>query len=285
MRIYIPRPLRWTAALVVTFLPLSASAVTFSLDNINLGDVNALVDEFSANSQYDTVTPASSLGGLGGFELGLAAGQTKAPETLALVKKNAPGTTLKGDLYHAGALARLGLPYGLTGEFLYIPKVKISEAHLKRWGVGLQWTLTDHLLDELPLHLAFKGYYTKTAIDYSQTIQNSSTLNIPVSATIALESGIWGGMAIASYKLLVFEPFVGFGWAKAKGTLNVDAAGNATIFNTTVFAQGTKSITSSPSSSQLMAGMDVRLAFFSLGADYLRGFGKTSYNGRVSFRF
>ena len=285
MRINIPKSLRWIAAAMGTLLPLGAAAETFNLNNLDLGDFNALLNEFNANAQYSTVTPASSLGGLGGFELGVVGGMTKAPDTLALVKKNAPTTTLKDELYHAGALARLGLPYGVTGELLYIPKITVSSAHLKRWGLGAQWTLTDSVLDELPLNIAVKGYYTKTTLDYSQNIQNSSTANIPVAATIALDSSLWGLMALASYKILVFEPYVGFGWSKAKGTLNVDAAGSATIFNTTVFASGTKSYDSSPTSMQYFAGLDIRLAFFSLGAEYLRGFGKNSYNGRVSFRF
>jgi len=277
-----PKSLRWTAALLGALIPLGASADTFNLNNLDLGDFNALINEFSANSQYSTATPPSSLGGLWGFELGVVGGVTKAPDTLALVQRSSPTTSLKDNLYHAGALARVGLPYGLTGELLYIPKVKISEAKLGRWGIGAQWTLTDTVLDDLPVNLAVKGYYTKTTLDYSQNITSSG---ITVPANIALDNHLWGLLAMVGYKIFVLEPYVGLGYTKAKGTITVDAAGTATIFNSTVFGAGTKSVDSSPSSSQILAGLDFRLAFFSLGAEWERAFGKNSYTGRLSFRF
>ena len=126
--------LRWTAVLGI-LLPLSSHADTFNFDNINLGDFDALVNEFSANSQYTTVTPPSSLGGLWGFELGVTGGMTKAPDTLALVKRSSPATTLKDNLYHAGAVLRLGLPFGITAEaLLLLDLIDISIKHFQKIG-------------------------------------------------------------------------------------------------------------------------------------------------------
>ncbi len=276
--------LRWIAALIGTLLPLSSYAVSMSLDNLNLDDYNSLVKEFSANSQYSTVTPASSLGGLWGFEFGITGGLTKAPDTQALVLRNDASTSFKS-LYHAGAVARLGLPYGITAEALYLPKITISSVTLKRWGLAAQWTLTDSVLENLPFNLATKLFITKTTLNYSQTINNASTANVPVTANLSFDDTLWGLQAIASYKILVFEPYLGLGWTSAKGELAVDASGTATIFNQSVFGSAAKSATSKPTSSQILAGLDIRLAFFSLGAEYERAFAKNSYTGRLSFRF
>jgi hypothetical protein len=276
--------LRWTAVLGI-LLPGISRADTFTFNNINLSDFNALVNEFSANSQYTTVTPPSSLGGLWGFEFGVIGGINKAPDTLALVQRSSPNTTLKDNLYHAGVIARVGLPYGLTGEALYIPKTTISSAKIGRWGIGAQWTLTDSILDELPVNIAVKGYYTKTTLSYGQVIQNASTANIPINANINFDDSLYGLQALVGYKILVLEPYLGLGWTKAKGKLAVDASGTATILDTSVFGSGAQSTDASPTSSQFLAGVDFRLGFFSLGAEYEYAFKKSGYTGRLSFRF
>lgn len=283
MRIRIPS-LRWIAVLAaLTVQP--ARAADLSLDNINLADYEALVKEFSANSAYSTVTPASSLGGLWGFEFGVLAHQVTADDTYALVKRNNASTNFKNKLYHAGAMLRVGLPYGFTGELIYLPKLDFNGVKVGRWGLGAQWTLTDAVLEDFPLNLAVKGYYTKTTLTYSQTVNNASTGNVPVNATIGLDNSLWGLMAIASYKFLVLEPYIGYGFVKAKGLLSVDAAGSVTILNQTFFGSAAKSAESTPSSGQFQVGTDLRLAFFTLGAEYMRVFNKNTYTARVGFRF
>lgn len=291
MRIRFPS-LRWIAALAVLAAPAtvfisapSAQGADLSLDNINLADYEALVKEFSANSMYSTVTPASSLGGLWGFEFGVLAHMTQADDTYALVKRNNANTNFKNKLYHAGGMLRVGLPYGLTAEGIYLPKLDFSGVKVGRWGIGAQWTITDSVLEDFPLNLAVKGFYTKTTLTYSQVVNNASTGNVPVNANIALDNSMWGIMALASYKIFVLEPYVGFGYVKAKGTLNVDAAGNITILNQTFFGTAAKSAESTPSSAQFQVGTDVRLAFFTLGAEYARVFAKNTYTARLGFRF
>ena len=282
MRIRFPS-LRWIAVLAALSTPVQAADL--SLDNINLADYEALVKEFSANSMYSTVTPASSLGGLWGFEFGVLAHMTVADDTYALVKRNNPNTSFKNKLYHAGGMLRLGLPYGLTGEAIYLPKLDFNGVKVGRWGIGAQWTITDSILEDFPVNLAVKGFYTKTTLTYSQVVNNASTGNVPVNANIGLDNSMWGLMALLSYKIFVLEPYVGLGYVKAKGTLNVDAAGNITILNATFFGSAAKSAESTPSSAQFQVGTDLRLAFFTLGAEYARVFQKNSYTARLGFRF
>lgn len=284
--------LRWIAVLAALAAPCAllvsapaARAADLSLDNINLADYEALVKEFSANSMYSTVTPASSLGGLWGFEFGVLAHQTQADDTYALVKRNNPNTAFKNKLYHAGGVLRVGLPYGFTAEGMFLPKLDFNGVKVGRWGLGAQWTITDAVLEDFPLNLAVKGFYTKTTLRYSQTINNASTGNVPVAANIDLDNNLWGFIAIASYKILVLEPYIGFGFVKAKGLLNVDAAGSVTILNSTFFGTAAKSAESKPSSSQFQVGTDLRLAFFTLGAEYARVFQKNTYTARLGFRF
>jgi hypothetical protein len=173
----------------------------------------------------------------------------------------------------------------LSPVSLYIPKITISSVKVGRWGLAGQWTLSESVFDELPFNLAAKFFLTKTTLNYSQTINNSSTANIPVAANLSFDDTLWGLQVIGSYKILVFEPYLGFGWTSAKGVLNVDASGSTTILNQAVFGSAAKSATSTPTSTQIILGTDFRLAFFSLGAEYKRAFSKDNYVGRLSFRF
>lgn len=271
--------LRWIAALALLSAP--AYSADLDLNNINLADYESVVKEFSSNSQYTTVTPASSLGGLWGFELGITGGISDAKDTEALVKRNNASTSFKPNFYHAGALARLGLPYGVTLEGLYIPKTTISSVKMGRWGIGAQWTITDVVLEDLPVHLAIKTYYTKTTLNYGQTINNATTSNIAVPATVNMDNSLYGFQLLVSHKIFVLEPYAGIGWTKAKGTLTVDAS----VATAGISQSLGRSAESTPSSAQILAGVDLRLAFFSLGAEWERVFKKNSYTGRLSFRF
>lgn len=276
------RSLRWIAVLAAALIPAQGFTADISLKDVTLADYDKIVKEFSANFAYSTVTPASSLGGLWGFEFGVVGGFTKSPELQNLVRRS--NASYKEDkLPHGGALARLGLPMGITVEALVFPKMKISDLNIGQYGGAVMWTVTDELLPNPFVNVALKGFYTKTSMDYSQTINNTSTLLQDVNATISFDDSLYGVQALASHKILVFEPYVGIGYVKSKGDLSVAAATapNATIFTGSI---GNKA-TSKPSSAQLMGGLDIRLAFFSLGAEYQRSFGTSSATGRLSFRF
>src|SRR5690606_11967796 len=104
-----------------------------------------------------------------------------------------------------------------------------------------------------------------------------------VPGTITFDDEIYGFQTLISKKFFVFEPYAGLGWASSKATVAVNANVPATIFSP-AFSQGS-SATADPSSFQLLAGLDVRLAFFSLGREYQKSFGTSSLTGRLSFRF
>ncbi len=270
--------LLWIAVLAI--LPMRAFADVPSLNNITAADYEKIVKELSANFAYSSVTPASSLGGLWGFELGVVAGVTKTPEILNLVRRSG-GSYNEDKFPHGGALLRIGAPLGFTGEIMAFPQITVSDLTLSQYAGAAQWTMTDLFFTEWPVAVAFKGFYSATSLSYKQRLQNSSTGNVPVDATIDFDDDLYGLQALVSKKFLVFEPYLGAGYVKANGKLAVSAS----IPGTTIFSGLGTSATSKPSSLQLMGGLDVRLLFISLGAEYQRAFGTNSFNGRLSFRF
>jgi hypothetical protein len=277
------RSLQWIAVLAAVLLPAQGFSAVPSLNNLTVGDYDKIVREFSANFSYSSVTPASSLGGVWGFEIGAVGGLTKSPELLTLVKKT--GSSYDQDkLPHGGALVRVGAPFGLTGELVIFPKMKISDLSIGQYGGAAQWTITDLFLTDFPVTMAVKGFFSKTSMDYTQSLNNSTTGNQPVDATITYDDTLLGAQFLVSKSFLVFEPYVGLGYVRSTGDLSVSAvlAPNASLFP----GQGVgNSISSKPTSSQLLAGLDIRLAVFSLGAEYQRAFGTDTVNGRLSFRF
>ena len=270
-------------AATALLLPTVSFADTFSLSSLTLADYDKIVKEFSSNFTYSSVNGASGLGGLGHFELGVVGGQTKSPELDRLVKAANSGSKFKGKLYHGGAMARIGLPYSLTVESVFFPKTTVSEATFQEFSGAIMWTTTDDVLSMLPLSIAPKFFYTSTKVGFRQNVtQTVSGTSTVVNAGVDFNNTLWGLQLLASKKLLMFEPYVGFGYVKAKGDLKVNASGTVNTFS---FPTQNNEASSSPKSALFLLGADVQLLFLSLGAEYQRSFGASSMNGRLSFRF
>lgn len=267
------RTLSLALALLLAGYTAQASSVP-AFNAITSGDFDNIVNELSANFNYSTISPASSLGKVWGLEFGMIGGITKTPDILSIVKRNDATTSLKENFPHASILAKIGIPWGITLEGLFLPKLTISDVKLQQYGGAVMWSLKDEMFPELPFELAVKGYLLKTTVDWTQTVSS-------VTSQVSFDDLIFGAQALASYKILVFEPYVGFGYAKAKG--NISVTGSTTFFSGTYAINN--SATSKPSSLVGLGGLDVRLAFFSLGAEYQRSFDRNSYTGRLSFRF
>jgi len=274
--------LKGIAVAVLLTVPSVTKAATVSFNNITPAEYESIVKELSSNFYYTTVSGASSLGKTFGFEFGLAAGVSKIPDIYTLVKRNDANTSLKDDFFHGNILARLTTPfYGLTLEAAAIPTITASDAKFSQWGGAAMWTITDVFFTDLPVSLAAKGYYKKTAFNYSQTINNASTGNTNVIADVNLDNKVYGLQATVSKKFLgLIEPYATIGYAKATGDLSI----SSTVTAATFLNAGT-SASASPSSIQMMAGADLQLAFLTLGAEYARTYSRNSYTGRLSFRF
>jgi hypothetical protein len=274
------------AVLLGALSPCLAMADSPTLANILPGDYDSVTKEFSANFAYSSVTPASSLGGLWGLEFGIVGGESTDPNLKNLVATASPGTNFPSHLYHAELLARLGLPYGFTVEAMMFPKKTVSSLTLMEYGGAVQWTPTDSILDDLPVNLAAKFSLNKAKVNFTQnaTVSGAATV-VPVG--VEYNDTEWALTALASMKFLVFEPYVTAGYVKSKGTLDLSTNG----FNVNFFSQNfpvaaqSNHAESSPTSMEFTAGVDLRLAVFTLGAEYMRVFGCDVATGRLSFRF
>lgn len=260
-------------------------AATPKFDAITADDYGAIVKDISANFRYTTVSGASTLGKILGFEFGVVAGRTDIPQIYRIVKRTDPNLALDEYFYHGNLLARITVPYGLTLEAAAVPTITAGDVKFSQYGGGVLWTFSDILFDDSPVDVGVRGFYKTTKFTFSQTIQNTSTANIPVTANISLTDDLYGGQLVVSKRFLgMIEPYALVGYNKATGKLGLTSSVAAATIFASSFTTGSTA-QASFNSDELRAGVDLQLAFISLGAEYARIFDTDSYTGRLSFRF
>lgn len=260
--------------ILLALVPWSAQAASISFTNMTREDFDRIVKEFSANSQFTTVSPASSLGQTWGLEFGVVGGLTDTPDIQEIVKRADPTVKDLDRFPHASAIAILSVPYGITAEAGFVPKITQDNVNYSQFGGALKWTMTDVVLTELPVTIAPRFFYTNTSLDFQQTISS-----IPVD--VSFDNKLYGGSLMFSKKLLVFEPYIAGGYVKANA--DISAVGSATFFNTSFTS--TQGASSTQDSFFYTAGLNIQLAFFVLGAEFNRAFEKNSGTAKLSFRF
>lgn len=265
------------AALVCASFSPSAHAAT-ALPTLSQSDFDNVIRELSANSLFNSVTPASSLGALFGVEVGVTAGVTNTPEINRLVNQQIPNT--KADYFpHATLLGAVTFPIAVTAEVLYVPQITVEGAKYDSMGGALKWTPTDGLL-VWPLNMSIRGFLTKTKYSFNQIVNNASTGNTNVDTNVSFDGEVKGLQLLVSPKVIpVFEPYVGIGRYTATGSMNV--SGTADLFNFTT----AQNASSAPTTTAYLVGLDVRLLLIAFGVQYERAFDTSVYTGRFSLRF
>ncbi len=267
-----------SAGLTVVCGPAALAAPAFT--NLSQQDFEGIAKDLSANSSLHTVMGAGGLGSIFGFEIGLAAGVASTKEIERLVKEASPSTDIP-ILPHAGLVAAVTVPFGLTGEFAFVPEITASGAKYSAFAGAVKWALSDDFLPMIPFNLALRGFMAKSEFSFAQTINNASTGNVPTDVNVKYEGGVMGLQLLASPKLPVFEPYAGVGYLSAEGDLGVTGSATATFFDFTT----AQSATSKPTSAQLLLGVNVRLLLMSFGVEYANAFGTDTVTGKLALRF
>lgn len=258
-----------------------AHSATPTLPTLSQADFNSVIREVSANTMLHSVTPASSMGSIFGFEVGVVAGATSVPEMNRLVGQASPGNQFKY-LPHAGLMGAVTVPFGITGEAVVVPKVAASGVDYSSYALALKWNLSDSVLPILPLNVAVRGFLARSEISFNQTINNASTGGNDVNAGVKFAGQVTGAQLMVSPKLLpIIEPYAALGFLSATGQLDVNAAGGGTLLGFT----NAQSAQSNPTSSHLILGADIRLLVIGFGVEYAKAFDTETYTGKLSLKF
>ena len=250
-------------------LSFSAHGNGFSFQNLSDQDFKKVVQDMSANFVHTSVSGASPLGDIFGFELGLVGGQTSTPELDRYAKEVDPSVSAN-NVPHAEIIGIITVPFAITAEIGLIPKVGQDDFKFSAYHLAAKWTPSELFFD-LPVSTALKVQYSQVNVDIKDTINNIPT-------TFGYESSILGVSAIVSKNLAIFEPYLGFGYMMADGKMDVTGS-------PTVFSGARMSASSEPASSMFMVGTEVKLLVVKLGVEYMNVFDTSRFTGKVSFYF
>lgn len=261
------------AFVILTTTSAVHAATKIPLQNLDKSDYEGVVSDFSANFTHTSVSGASSLGKLFGFEIGVLGGVAKTSTINRLAKEVDPSITVD-KLPHAALLGIVSIPFGLTAEANVIPKVGGDEFKYSHMSTGIKWTLTDSILT-LPFSLALKGHVAKSAVDFRQTISS-------VDTRFKYASTVSGATLMLSKDLLIFEPYIGVGLVQSEGKM--DVTGSSSVFSDPNL-QSAQSATAKKSGSLFVVGTEVKLLVFKAGIEYTKLFDTTRMTAKATIYF
>lgn len=260
---------KWIATLIIALFTSGLQAQSLSFQQLDQKDFEDIVKDFSAVFNHTSVSGASSLGTIFGFEVGLVGGITRTGRVDALADEGGTDQNA-GKIPHGALLGIITVPAGITVEAGFIPKVGSNEFKFNTFTGAVKWTPTDVFLD-WPLSVAIKAHLTKTKAEFNQTIAT-------VPTKFDYDNTITGFTLLASKNFVLVEPYAGIQVLSAKGKMDVTGS-------TTVFTVPAQSGSASVSSTGFLLGCELKLLIVKLGAEYQNLFGTSRYTGKLSFYF
>jgi hypothetical protein len=259
---------RLAVIMSLTAFSAAVSATNLTLKSLSDDDMDKVVGDFSANIMHTSVSGASPLGHIFGFEVGVLGGLGTIPHIEDKVHETVPGA--KADkMAHGGLLGVLSVPLGITAEVSLLPKMGSKDFKAAVTSLAAKWTPTELFLD-WPFSLAIKGSQTIATLDFKQDINGTMT-------TYKLKDSVTVVQALVSKSFIIVEPYAGFGVVSASGDL--DASGSSGVFDAGVNGKGKKTGT------MFSVGAELKLLILKLGAEYSSALGASRYTGKLSFYF
>lgn len=273
----------FAAVINLSFGFSSIALGAMSIPQLSQESFDGIERDFAANTTLHSVLPPSTRGSILGFEIGVVGGVAKSPNIDAEVQRNSTSGDKVPMIPHVGLVGAVSIPGALTFEGVFLPKRTVGDLSYQQFALALKWTMTDGSV--LPVNIALRGFYAKSNLDFEQTLTHASVPGQQVPVTVSNESAVRGVQLLASPKLIpVLEPYVGVGLLSGTGSMT--ASSSAGIPTQSIFTfTSEKSATTNVSSSQLLAGLDIHLLIFGIGAEYSKAFSTDTYTFKLSAKF
>jgi hypothetical protein len=244
-----------------------ALAQTPELDNLSEEDLKGVITDLSAVLTHVSVSPASSLGDVFGFEFGIIAGTVDTPGLDKVTKATDPSQEFES-APHATLYGALSFPMGITAELNLVPEIETEDMDFKSTSLGVKWTFSKLL--STPVDMAVRVSKSSAETRFVQD-------NPVPDTTIEFETDTTELMFLVSKNFVIFEPYLGFGHAKADGKINA----TANIFNFT----GNQSATGDESGTHYVVGANFNLLFLKLGLEVGKIWDAQKISAKASFYF
>ena len=220
----------------------------------------------------------SALGSIFGFEIGVVAGTTDAPETDAIAKSVNSANEVPF-LPHGGLMLQCTIPFGLSAEVVIIPETELDDLSVSVLTFAGKWTLTESFI-KLPLiDIAGRFHYSSAEASYKTTTSVSS---VPLDSKVTIDSSSWGVSLSAGLNLVFVKPYVGLGYVSSQTDMGVNAS-TGTIFDSSFTTSTTAS--KEHSGTHYFVGTEIDLFVIHLGIEYSNIYGVDKYTGKFSLAF
>lgn len=269
-----PMKSRILIIMAITLIGFQAFGAGPAFTSLTQSDFDNLTKEVSSNFAHTSVMGADSLGKLWGVELSVVGGMSPSPNINAAVTNATGGSSNFPNLYHGGLVLGVTVPFGITGEAVYLPKLTIQGVDCQVISLAAKLTLNSELLPVIPFNLAVRGFQTYSQIGF---YQNTGS----VTGNLQNSDSTTGLQLLISPKLPALEPYAGVGYLLTRDTLSL--SGTGTVFNSSFTSS--QSGTSTLVSAQIFLGLDVKIVGLSLGAEYARAFESDRYTAKFGFAF
>lgn len=255
---------------IASVMSFTVFAGTPDFRNLTADDVDRISEEFHANFVPTTISGASNMGRLWGFEVGLVASRTDVPE----IKKESNDDF--SELYNAALFGRLDVIYGLGAEVTMMP-LSLGSLEFKTYSLGFKWTLTE-VFKAIPFNIKLRAYYNTANIKYEDSNSFGDT-------DIEYDLDAKGVDVTFSKKILLVEPYVGIGYVEGESDLRATGTGAAGFFGPQGVAQGNEYENVKSSGMHYFAGVRANLIAIDVGLEYARILGKDRISAKLGFGF
>ncbi len=239
---------------------MSLHATNIELDSLTKKELEDVGNEFAVNFSH-TAVAAPETDDSWGVEVGLVAGQTGTPKLKKTINESGGDGSDFENLYTAGLMARVHIPFDFFFEASLLPEREISDVSIANRTFALGWNLGAFL--GLPLDLTLGANISKSDVSFNQLVSNGST-DVDSKIDINASSNVlWVG---ASKTFLFFTPYVKIGTAKTEADVKVNASNGGTIFSSAFSSNQKESVSSSGGYMALGANLQFTILRFGVEA-------------------
>ncbi|MCB9062644.1 MAG: hypothetical protein H6622_14060 [Halobacteriovoraceae bacterium] len=247
-------------------LSINIYAGTPTLLNLTESDATKVLNDVNTSFVPTTVSGASSLGTIFGFQIGAVGGLSDAPNIKSLT--SSAGGQKFDQLPILNALIQLHGPFGLGVDVNILP-IDVGDFKYDYFNLGLKWTFTD-VFTAIPFNIKLKLDFASGELQYTETESS-------LTSKVTLQSDIQQYSLVFSKKLIFIEPYFGLGYVNADSTIKYSGTASILSFAT--------SYNKSDSDLNIFGGIELDLFVMRLGFEYGSVFGNSRLIGKLSFGF
>jgi hypothetical protein len=254
-------------------LPVVFSLSAFAdvqLQNLSKDDVEDVSVELGGNFAHTTVAAPETDGGWG-IEFGVMGGKTNSPKFSDVVDASGGDGSDFKTIYHAGAMARVHLPFDIFAEATYLPAQDISDVEIKNQTFAAGWNFGGFF--NWPVDVALGFDYGTGKVKFHQDGSGGAP-----TTDVQLETKTTVGWIGVSKSFWLITPYAKIGQSKITGDLKADG-------DILGYKIGATHEIVSLTGMYWAAGLNFQLAFLKLGAEFSQIQEAKRFSGKLSFDF